>query len=147
MANWIKLFLNVEKNKEYFNYKESMRRGRRGRRKIRDAEDVAFARVIRLYMLLGQTKDGHLEYRVAFDRKLAEDVMHEKGDELLAIFDQMAEHGVINRELWAAANVVTTTNAIEQAKGRQRALERSRNANEKKRSKAKKREEKLEEEP
>ena len=70
------------------------------------------------------------------DRLLAEDCMREEGDDLLAIFDRMASHGVINRELWASMNVVTTTNAVAQAEARQRSKDKSERANEAKRRKA-----------
>lgn len=136
MASWIKLYLNVDKNAEFREFEEAMREGRKGQRQKRIAEDIAFAQVIRLYILLGQTSDGRLEFRKTGDRLLAEDVMRESGDELILIFDRMAAHGVIDRDLWATRNVVTTSNAIEQAERRRFYKDRSKAANKAKREKA-----------
>lgn len=138
MANWIKLYLDVDRNIEFREFEESMREGKKSRKQKRIAEDMAFAQVIRLYVLLGQTNDGRLEIRKTGDRLLAEDVMRESGDDLILIFDRMAAHGVINRDLWAMSNVVTTTNAVEQAERRQFYKDRSKAANEAKREKASK---------
>ena len=138
MANWIKLFLDVADNSEFMEFEDAMREGKKSRRQRRIAEDTAFAQVIRLYLLLGQTKDGRIDYRKTGDRLLAERIMRESGDELILVFDRMAAHGVIDRDAWAAFNVVTTSNAEAQAKQRQRFKERSENANAAKSSKAKK---------
>ena len=147
MANWIKLFLDVDKNSEFRAFEDSMRQGKRGKRRKRDAEDIAFAQTIRLYLLLGQTKDGRIQIRETGDRLLAEDVMREEGDDLLLIFDRMAAHGVINREMWTGFNVVTTSNAVEQAELRQFYKDRSKAGNDAKRDKAKDREGKQSGEP
>lgn len=136
MANWIKLYLDVDKNSEYRAFEESMREGKKGRKARRAAEDMAFSQVVRLYLLLGQTKEGKIDYTDTGDRLLAEDVMRETGDDLLLIFDRMAMHGVIRRDIWASQNVVTTTNAVAQAETRQRNKARSWNANQAKREKA-----------
>lgn len=136
MANWIKLYFDVDRNTEYRAYEDSLREGKRGRRARRSAEDTALAQVVRLYIMLGQTKGGRIDMRSTGDRLLAEDCMREEGDDLLAIFDRMASHGVINRELWASMNVVTTTNAVAQAEARQRSKDKSERANEAKRRKA-----------
>lgn len=138
MANWIKLFLDVDKNIEFRAYEDAMRQGKKGRKQKRIAEDVAFAQVIRAYMLLGQTKTGCLDMRETGDRLLAEDVMREEGDDLLLIFDRMAKHGIINYERWAQMSMVTTTNAVEQAELRQFYKDRSRAGNNAKRDKSKK---------
>ncbi|MBQ9001111.1 MAG: hypothetical protein IJ087_04580 [Eggerthellaceae bacterium] len=138
MANWIKLFLDVDKNSDYRAFEEAMRQGKKGRKQRRIAEDVAFAQVVRLYLLLGQTKEGRLDIRDTGDRLLAEDVMREQGDELYFIFDRMAMHGVINRDFWSLKNIVTTANAVEQAELRQFYKDRSRAGNNAKRDKAKK---------
>lgn len=136
MADWIKLYFAVDRNAEYRAYEDSLREGKRGRRARRSAEDTALAQVVRLYIMLGQTKGGRIDMRSTGDRLLAEDCMREEGDDLLAIFDRMASHGVINRELWASLNVVTTTNAVAQAEARQRSKDKSERANEAKRRKA-----------
>ena len=125
MANWIKLYLDVQDNPEFMEFEDSSRSGKRSKRQRRTAEDVAFAQVVRLYMMLGQTKDGRIDYRKTGDRLLAERVMRESGDELVLIFDRMANHGVIDRDAWAAFNVVTTSNAEEQARQRQAFKERA----------------------
>lgn len=148
MANWIKLYLDADKNSEYRAFEESMRSGKRGAKAKRAAEDAAFAQTIRLYMLLGQTKDGKINYKDVGERLLAEDIMRESGDDLLGIFDRMATFGVINRELWAGDNVVTTANAVEQANVRRFYKDRSFNANQAKREKAEREErERLEHRP
>lgn len=136
MADWIKLYFDVDRNTEYRAFEDSLREGKRGRRARRSAEDTALAQVVRLYIMLGQTKGGRIDMRSTGDRLLAEDCMREEGDDLLAIFDRMASHGVINRELWASMNVVTTTNAVAQAEARQRSKDKSERANEAKRRKA-----------
>lgn len=136
MADWIKLYFDVDRNTEYRAFEDSLREGKRGRRARRSAEDTALAQVVRLYIMLGQTKGGRIDMRSTGDRLLAEDCMREEGDDLLAIFDRMASHGVINRELWASLNVVTTTNAVAQAEARQRSKDKSERANEAKRRKA-----------
>ena len=135
MADWIKLYQNVDKNREFRAYENAMCDGKKGARR-RQAEDTAFAQVIRLYLLLGQTKDGQIVYGNIGDRLLAEDVMREEGDDLTLIFDRMAVHGVINYELWSGSNVVTTSNAREQADMRSNYKARSWNANPAKREKA-----------
>lgn len=135
MADWIKLYLNVDANPEFRAFEESLRSGKRGRAARRTAEDVALAQVTRLYLLLGQTKYGRIDMLDTGERLLAEDVMREEGDALLMLFDRMAAVGVIDREMWTSANVVTTTNAVEQADGRRRSEERSRTANDAKRRK------------
>ena len=137
MANWIKLFPDVDRNREYKAYEDSMREGKKGARRKRDAEDIAFARVVRLYLLLGQTKDGRIDMKEKGDRLLAEEFMRESGDELYTILDAMAVHGIISRDLWAALNVVTTSGAVEQAELRQFYKDRSRAGNDAKRRKAK----------
>lgn len=136
MANWIKLFLDVADNPEFMEFEDAMREGKRGRKQMRTAEDVAFAQVVRLYLLLGQTKDGRVDYRKTGDRLLAERIMRESGDDLILVFDRMAAHGVISRELWTSMNVVTTTNAVEQAKQRKVFKERSEKAAEARSAKA-----------
>lgn len=141
MAEWIKLYQNVDKNREFRAFEEAMREGRKAKRQRRNAEDIAFAQVVRLYLLLGQTKLGRIDIRETGDRLLAEDVMREEGDELLLIFDRMAKHGVINRDLWQSSNVVTTTNAAEQAEMRARYKDRSVAGNEAKRERRKKHDE------
>lgn len=138
MANWIKLFLDVADNSEFMEFEDAMREGKKGRKQKRIAEDVAFSQVIRLYILLGQTKEGRIDYRKTGDRLLAERAMRESGDDLILIFDRMAVHGVINRDAWTAFNVVTTSNAEAQANMRQKYKDRSENANAAKSSKAKK---------
>ena len=138
MADWIKLYFDVDRNPEYRAYEESMRQDKKCRRARRAAEDTAFAQVTRLYLLLGQTKEGRIDVNRTGDRLLAEDVMREEGDELLGMFDLMADHGVINKELWTGMGVVTTTNAVEQAASRRRSKERSDKANEAKKRKAEK---------
>lgn len=125
MSSWIKLYLDVADNSEFMEFEDAARSAKKGRRQRRIAEDTAFAQVVRLYMLLGQTKEGRIDYRKTGDRLLAERVMRESGDDLLLIFDRMAEHGVIDRESWAAFNVVRTTNAEEQAKQRRSFKERA----------------------
>ena len=135
MADWIKLYFAVDRNAEFRAFEEAMREGKRGRRARRTAEDVAFAQVVRLYVMLGQTKGGRIDMRSTGDRLLAEDCMREEGDELLAVFDRMTDNGVINRELWASLNVVTTSNAVAQAEARQRSKDKSDKANEAKRRK------------
>lgn len=136
MADWIKLYFDFNGKTEYRAYEDSLREGKRGRRARRSAEDTALAQVVRLYIMLGKTKGGRIDMRSTGDRLLAEDCMREEGDDLLAIFDRMASHGVINRELWASMNVVTTTNAVAQAEARQRSKDKSERANEAKRRKA-----------
>ena len=136
MADWIKLYFAVDRNAEFRAFEDSMREGKRGKRARRTAEDVAFAQVVRLYIMLGQTKGGRIDMRSTGDRLLAEDCMREEGDELLAMFDRMAVNGVINRDLWASLNVVTTGNAVAQAEARQRSKDKSAKANEAKRHRA-----------
>lgn len=135
MADWIKLYLSVDKNSEFRAYEEAMRQGKKGVKR-RQAEDTAFAQVVRLYLLLGQTKDGMIRYTDVGDRLLAEDVMREDGDDLILIFDRMAVHGVINYERWSGENIVTTSNAQAQAEMRINYKNRSWNANQAKREKA-----------
>ena len=135
-ASWIKLNFDVDKNSEYRAFEESMRDGKKGRKQRRAAEDAAFAQVVRLYLLLGQTKDGRIDMKDTGSRLLAEDVMRERGDDLYLVFDRMASAGVISYELWAKLNVVTTTNAVEQAELRRFYKERSRAGNDAKREKA-----------
>lgn len=135
-ASWIKLFFDVDKNPSYRAFEEAMREGKKSRKQRRLAEDVAFAQVVRLYLLLGQTKDGRIEIKDTGSRLLAEDVMRERGEDLFELFNLMAKHGVINYEYWAKCNVVTTTNAVEQAELRQFYKDRSRMGNNAKRDKA-----------
>lgn len=137
VADWIKLYQNVDKNPEFRAYEEAMRQGKKGVKR-RQAEDTAFAQVIRLYLLLGQTKDGRIRYKDVGDRLLAEDVMREEGDDLVLIFDRMAVHGVIGYDEWTGDNIVTTSNAKEQADMRSNYKARSWNANQAKREKAEK---------
>lgn len=136
MADWIKLYFDVNRTTNYRAFEDSIREGKRGRRARRSAEDTALAQVVRLKMMLGETEDGRVDMRSTGDRLLAEDCMREEGDDLLAIFDRMASHGVIDRELWASLNVVTNADAVEQAAARQRSKEKSKKANEAKRRKA-----------
>lgn len=138
MADWIKLFLDVADNSDFMEFEDAMREGKKSRKQKRIAEDIAFAQVIRLYLLLGQTKEGCIDYRKTGDRLLAERVMRESGDDLILIFDRMAVHGVIDHDAWAAFNIVKTSNAEAQAQMRQKYKDRSRNANAAKSSKAKK---------
>lgn len=139
MANWIKLFLDVADNSEFMEFEDAMREGKKSHKQKRIAEDIAFAQVVRLYLLLGQTKEGKINYRKTGDRLLAERVMRESGDDLILIFDRMAAHGVINYDFWTKANVITTTNAIEQANQRQVYKDRSEKGAEARRAKAAKR--------
>jgi len=141
LADWIKLYLNVTENSEYMEFEHAMCEGKKSRKQKRIAEDTAFSQVIRLYLLLGQTKEGRIDYRKIGDRLLAERVMRETDDDLILIFDRMAAHGVINYDAWAAFNVVTTSNAEAQARMRTRYKERSENANAAKSAKAKKNQE------
>ena len=136
MAEWIQLYFSVDKNVEFREYEESLRGGKKGRRARRTAEDVAFAQVVRLYLALGNTKDGRIDMNSTGSRLLAEECMRESGDDLESIFDRMATCGVINRELWFGRRVVTSTNAVLQAERRQKNKDRSEAANEAKRRKA-----------
>ena len=129
MSNWIKLTPDFERKSEYRSFEESMREGKKGRRARRSAEDTAYAQVVRLYLMLGQTSDGRIDFKKTGDRLIAEDCMRESGDELLCMFDRMAQHGVINRELWAGLSVISTTDAVKQAESRQRRKESSDKAN------------------
>ena len=135
-ASWIKLYFDVDKNKEYRAFEESMREGKKSRKQRRIAEDIAFSQVVRLYLLLGQTEDGKIDMTDTGSRLLAEDVMREQGDDLFLMFDRMAQNQVINYEFWAKRNIVTTTNAVEQADLRRFYKDRSRAGNDAKREKA-----------
>ena len=135
-SGWIQLFFVVDDNSEFMEFEESMRAGKKGHRARRTAEDVAFARVVRLYLLLGRTDYGRIDMKSTGDRLLAEKVMRESGDDLMTLFDQMSSCGVINRDLWESLKVVETTNAVKQAERRRGRMDKSAAANEAKRRKA-----------
>lgn len=136
MAEWIPLFLDVKQNPEFKAYEEEMRSGKKGRRARRTAENVAWAQVADLYLMLGMTKDGRIDMKSTGSRLLAEECMRESGAELEAIFGRMASCGVINGELWESGRVVTTTVAVQLAERRKKYKDRSAAANEAKRRKA-----------
>ena len=135
-GKWIKLFLDVDKGRDYRGFEESLREGKKSRKQRRQAEDTAFSQVIRLYIMLGQTENGSIDMKNVGDRLLAEDVMRESGDDLLTLFDRMAMHNVIDYDAWATMNVVSTPNAREQAELRQGLRDRSKAGNDAKREKA-----------
>ena len=134
-GKWIKLYYELFDREKFLEYNAALREGRRTRAQRRAADDAAMANVMRLYLALGQTDGGRIEYSSLGARMILERWMDLEGDELLAELDRMAKHGIINRELWATANVVTTTNAVEQAAMRTGFKDRSDNANAAKRSK------------
>lgn len=131
-GTWIKLYHQLFDRSKFFAYTASLSEGKRTRAQKRAAEDKALANVVRLYLALGVTDDGRIDYHDIGQRMILQKWMAMEGDELLLTLDRMASCSIINRELWGASNVVTTTNAVEQSGLRTGYADKSRNANDKK---------------
>lgn len=131
-GTWIKLYHQLFDKPKFFTYTAVLSEGKRTKAQKRAAEDKALANVVRLYLALGVTDDGKIEYRDIGQRMILQKWMDMEGDELLLTLDQMANCSVIHKEMWARSNVVTTTNAVEQSGLRTGYADKSRNANNKK---------------
>lgn len=134
-GTWIKLYHQLFDRPKFFAYMAALKEGKRTKAQHRAAEDRALANVVRLYLALGVTDDGRIDYRDIGQRMILQKWMGMEGDELLLAVDEMARCSIVNRELWAAENVVTTTNAVEQSNLRSGYADKSRNANGKKAAK------------
>lgn len=135
---WIQLYYELFDKDKWADYEALLLEGKRSKAQKRAARDHALASVIRLYLALGRTDLGEIDYSKRGARIQLEKWMTESGEELLETLDQMAECSIINREFWCKEHIITTTNAIEQAGQRTKRLEKSEMANqEKARKKAK----------
>lgn len=126
---WIQLYYELFDRDKWADYEAAMLEGKRTKAQKRAARDAALASVIRLYLALGKTDDGAIDYKKRGQRIQLEKWMTQSGEELLETLDLMAECSIINREYWADHNVIKTTNSIEQAIQRSKRMDKSANAN------------------
>jgi hypothetical protein len=126
---WIQLHYELFDRDKWADYEAAMLEGKRSKSARKAAQDAALAGVIRLYLALGKTDDGVIDYAKRGQRIQLERWMLQRGEELLATLDLMAECSIINRECWAKHRMVTTTNAVEQAVQRTKRMDKSVNAN------------------
>ena len=132
---WICLYYELFDKSKWSEYEAMILEGKRTKSQVRAAMDFALSSVVRLYLALGRTDNGEIDYRNRGQRIQLEKWMTMKGDELLETLNRMAECSIINREFWCELNIIKTTNSTEQAAARTSRMEKSNKANEAKRRK------------
>lgn len=128
-VSWIKLYYELFDKPKWAEYEATLLEGRRTRAQRRAAMDFALSSVIRLYLALGKTEFGCIDYRKRGERLQLERWMTMEGDELLETLDLMAECSIINWFHWTERSVITTSNAAEQAEARKHRKRNSERAN------------------
>ena len=128
-VSWIKLYYELFDRPKWAEYEATLLEGRRTRAQRRAAMDFALSSVIRLYLALGKTEFGCIDYTKLGERLQLERWMTMEGEELLETLDRMAECSIIDRFHWTERNVITTSNAAEQAEARKHRKRNSERAN------------------
>ena len=128
-TQWIKLYYELFDKPKWAEYEAAMLEGKRTRPQKRAAMDFALSSVIRLYLALGKTEFGCIDYRRRGERLQLERWMTMDGEELLETLDRMAECSIIDRAHWCERNVITTANAADQAEARRHRKRSSQAAN------------------
>lgn len=134
-SRWIKLYYELFDRPKWAEYEAVLLDGKRTGPQRRAAKDFALSSVIRLYLALGKTRSGSIDYRNRGERLQLERWMTMEGDELLETLDRMAECKIIRPIAWRELGKITTSNAEDQAEARNHRKDISRNANNSKRRK------------